>query len=249
MSVYWMNGALVTLFGLLFGSFLNVLILRIPKDESVVFPASHCPKCNNNLKWYHNIPLFSWLFLGGKCAFCKEKISIQYPLIELSSAIIFALSYYLRDGDLFYSVVTGLVFALLLGLSLIDFRYKAVPDSLNLGALTLAIFASSTILTNFVNALLFAGGFALLRFYVSFFLKKEALGEADIMIAATIGAMVGVKMGLVAIFLSAVIALPVFIIIKEKDFEVPFIPFLALALFLVTIFEDRFQALWKALYG
>ncbi len=249
MSVYWMNGALVTLFGLLFGSFLNVLILRIPKDESVVFPASHCPKCNNNLKWYHNIPLFSWLFLGGKCAYCKEKISIQYPLIELSSAIIFALSYYLRDGDLFYSVVTGLVFALLLGLSLIDFRYKAVPDSLNLGALTLAIFASSTILTNFVNALLFAGGFALLRFYVSFFLKKEALGEADIMIAATIGAMVGVKMGLVAIFLSAVIALPVFIIIKEKDFEVPFIPFLALALFLVTIFEDRFQALWKALYG
>ncbi len=249
MSAYWMNGVLVTLFGLLFGSFLNVLILRIPKDESVVFPASHCPKCNNDLKWYHNIPLFSWLFLGGKCAFCKEKISIQYPLIELSSAIIFALSYYLREGDLFYSVVTGLVFALLLGLSVIDFRYKAVPDSLNLGALTLAIFASSSILTNFVNALLFAGGFALLRFYVSFFLKKEALGEADIMIAATIGAMVGVKMGLVAIFLSAVIALPVFIIIKEKDFEVPFIPFLALALFLVTIFEDRFQALWKALYG
>ncbi len=248
MSVVWVEGTLVTLFGLLFGSFLNVLILRIPQDESVVFPASHCPKCNNNLKWWHNIPLFSWLLLGGKCAFCKEKISIQYPLIELSSAILFLLSY-LKTGDVVYALIVGLVFALLLGLSVIDFRYKAVPDSLNLAALSLALFSSSPVLTNFVNALLFAGGFSLLRFYVSFMIKKEALGEADIMIAATIGAMVGVKMGLFVIFLSAIIALPVFIYIKEKDFEVPFIPFLALALFIVYLFNDFFSELWTLLYG
>jgi leader peptidase (prepilin peptidase)/N-methyltransferase len=248
MSVTLIEGALITLFGLLFGSFLNVLILRIPKEESVVFPASHCPKCNNNLKWWHNIPLISWLLLGGKCAFCKEKISFQYPLIELSSAVIFLLSY-LKAGDITHGVVIGLVFALLLGLSVIDFRYKAVPDSLNLGALTLAIFSSSAILTNFTNALLFAGGFSLLRFYVSYATKKEALGEADIMIAATIGAMVGVKLGVVAIFLSAIIALPVFIYIKERDYEVPFIPFLAIALFLVTIFEDFFNELWTLMYG
>jgi leader peptidase (prepilin peptidase)/N-methyltransferase len=243
-----MEGALVTLFGLLFGSFLNVLILRIPKEESVVFPASHCPKCNNDLKWWHNIPLLSWLLLGGKCAFCKEKISFQYPLIEFSSALIFLLSY-IKAGDMTHGVVIGLVFALLLGLSVIDFRYKAVPDSLNLAALSLAIFSSSAILTNFTNALLFAGGFSLLRFYVSFAAKKEALGEADIMIAATIGAMVGIKLGLVAIFLSAIIALPVFIYIKERDYEVPFIPFLAIALFLVTLFEDFFNELWTLMYG
>jgi len=248
MSVALMEGGLVTLFGLLFGSFLNVLILRIPIDESVVFPSSHCPKCNNDLKWWHNIPLFSWLFLGGKCAFCKEKISFQYPLIELSSAIIFLLAY-MKMGDVMHAVIVGLVFALLLGLSLIDFRYKAVPDSLNLGALTLAIFSSSAILTNFTNALLFAGGFTLLRFYVSFIIKKEALGEADIMIAGTIGAMVGLKMGLFTIFLSAIIALPVFVYIKEKDYEVPFIPFLAFALFLVYIFSDFFNGLWVLLYG
>ena len=106
-----------------------------------------------------------------------------------------------------------------------------------------------TILTNLTNALIFAGGFALLRFYVSFAIKKEALGEADIMIAATIGAMVGLKLGVFAIFLSAVIALPVFIIIKEKDFEVPFIPFLAFALFLVYIFEDFFKAFMFNVYG
>jgi len=248
MSLDWYQLGLVSLFGLLFGSFLNVLIFRIPKEESVVFPSSHCPKCNNDLKFYHNIPVFSWLFLGGKCAFCKDKISIQYPIVELITALIFAVSY-IRVGDLFHSVIVGLVFALLLGLSIIDFRYKEVPDSLNLAALTLAIFSSSLILTNFINALLFAGGFALLRFYVSFAIKKEALGEADIMIAATIGAMVGIKMGLFTIFLSAIIALPVFIIIKEKDYEVPFIPFLALALFIVYIFQSYFEKLWITLYG
>ncbi|MEA3452211.1 MAG: prepilin peptidase, partial [Bacteroidota bacterium] len=71
--------AVAALLGLLFGSFLNVVILRIPKGESVVFGASHCYSCGNSLKPWHNIPLFSWLFLRGKCSFCKTKISIQYP--------------------------------------------------------------------------------------------------------------------------------------------------------------------------
>ncbi len=242
------EGAVLTLFGLLFGSFLNVLILRIPKEQSVVFPSSHCTSCNTKLKWWHNIPIFSWLILGGKCSFCKEKISIQYPIIEFLTALIFALVYY-KLGNITYSFIAGLVFALLLGLSLIDLRYKAVPDSLNLSALTLAIFASPFILTNLTNALLYAGGFALLRFYVSYAVKKEALGEADIMIAATIGAMVGLKLGALAIFLSAIIALPVFIIIKDKDLEVPFIPFLALALFIVYMFEDFFVEVLHKFYG
>ncbi len=242
------EGAILTLFGLLFGSFLNVLILRIPKEESIVFPGSHCTSCNNKLKWWHNIPLLSWIILGGKCHFCKEKISIQYPIIELLTALLFAVVYYKLE-NIPFGLIVGLVFALLLGLSLIDLRYKAVPDSLNLGALTLAIFASPAILENLSNALTFAGGFALLRFYVSYAIKKEALGEADIMIAATIGAMLGLKLGIFAIFLSAVIALPVFLIIKEKDFEVPFIPFLAFALFLVYIFEDFFKEFMFNVYG
>lgn len=248
MSQMWLEGAIVTLFGLLFGSFLNVLILRIPKEESIVFPGSHCPKCNNKLKWWHNIPLLSWFMLRGKCYFCKSDISWQYPLIEFTSAVIFALAYW-KVGNIPYSIVVGLVFSLLLGLSMIDLRYKAVPDSLNLSALTLSIFASPLILSNLINALLFAGGFSLLRFYVSYFAKKEALGEADIMIAATIGAMVGLKLGAVAIFLSAIIALPVFIIIREKDYEVPFIPFLALALFIVYMADDFFNGVLVNLYG
>ncbi len=248
MNLELYQGVVVTIFGLLFGSFLNVLILRIPKDENIAFPASHCPKCKTSLKWWHNIPVISWLLLGGKCAFCKEKISIQYPLIELSTAIIFALSFW-KTQDLTYGIIVGLIFALLLGLSMIDFKYKAVPDSLNLSALTLAIFSSSAILDNFTNALLFAGGFTLLRFYLSYALKREAMGEADIMIAATIGAMVGVKLGAVAIFLSAIIALPAFMIVGKKGYELPYIPFLALALFIVYIFRDYFERLLVSLYG
>ncbi len=239
---------LVTLFGLLFGSFLNVLILRIPKEESIIFPGSHCTSCGKKLKWWHNIPLLSWMMLGGKCYFCKAKISVQYPLVEAATALIFALVYW-KVQNVPYAIIGGLVFALLLGLSVIDFRYKAVPDSLNLSALTLAIFSSETILANMVNALLFAGGFSLLRFYVSYFAKKEALGEADIMIAATIGAMVGLKLGAVAIFLSAIIALPVFMVIRQKDFEVPYIPFLALALFIVYMADGFFEEVLIRLYG
>jgi len=101
-----MELAIIALFGLLFGSFLNVVILRIPEGESIVFGASHCTSCHTPLKPWHNIPLFSWLFLGGKCSFCKTKISIQYPLIELATTIIFTLvgiKYGLSSTTFFYS--------------------------------------------------------------------------------------------------------------------------------------------------
>lgn len=232
--------------GLAVGSFLNVVIYRIPKDENIAFPASHCTSCKKPLKWWHNIPLISYIILGGRCYYCKKKISFQYPLVELLSTIIFVLSY-IKVGNFTDGLIVASVFDTLLALSVIDFRYKAVPDSLNLLALTLAIF-SSNIFISFTNALLFAGGFTLLRFYVSFAIKKEALGEADIMIAATIGAMLGVKLALFAIFLSAIIALPAFLIAGRRDFQLPFIPFLAIALFLTYMFDGYFSKLIEWLY-
>jgi len=240
------NLVMFSLLGLVIGSFLNVVIFRIPKDENIAFPPSHCTQCNKPLKWWHNIPLLSYILLKGRCYYCKKKISFQYPLVELLSTIIFVLSY-LKTGDFVQALIVALVFDLLLALSVIDFRYKAVPDSLNLAALSLSIFAGD-ILTSFTNALLFAGGFTLLRFYVSFIVKKEALGEADIMIAATVGAILGVKLGLFAIFLSAVIALPAFLIVGKKDIQLPFIPFLAMALFLTYMFDSYFLQIIKWLY-
>ena len=78
----------IALFGISIGSFLNVVIYRLPKNESIVLPASHCSKCKVPLKFYHNIPIFSWFYLKGKCAYCNSKISIQYPLIEFGIGVL-----------------------------------------------------------------------------------------------------------------------------------------------------------------
>jgi len=267
---------LASLFGLLFGSFLNVVIIRIPKGESIVFGGSHCTHCNTQLKPWHNIPLFSWLFLRGKCAFCKAKIDWQYPLVELLTAFIFAIvayKYGLTPNALFIS----LSFSMLLALTFIDIKYQMIPDSLNLLAIMFAIFGAwniEGIVQNFTNALLFAGGFTLLRFALSYYLtssvyraglktqtpwnKKydrtpmiEAMGEGDIMVAATMGALLGIKLGLFAIFLSALLALPVMLVLLKRTQEqanrVAFVPFLALATLIVFIYDSEILHLLEAL--
>ncbi len=262
--------------GAFIGSFINVVILRIPKDESVVFNSSHCPSCNTPLKPWHNIPIISWILLRGRCSFCKTKISAQYPIIELISGVIF-LTLATKFTLSFPVLLIGLSFLMLLALSVIDFRYKMVPDSLNLLAMFFAIFGAwnlSGLLVNFQNALLFAGGFTLLRFALSYYLTSsihraglktktswnknydrtpfiEAMGEGDIMVAATMGALLGVKLTLVAIFLSAILALPVMLLLRDKSAEeqrVPFVPFLALATFMVFVYDSPILAYIEANY-
>ncbi len=253
------------IFGTVFGSFLNVVILRLPKEESIVYGASHCFSCNAPLKPWHNIPLFSWIFLRGKCAFCGAKISPQYPLIEFLSGLIFLILSikYPPSLPIFF---IALSFLTLLALSMIDLRYKMVPDSLNLLALLFGILGAwnvQRVLTNLENALLFAGGFTLLRFALSYYLTSslyragaqtqtpwnkyfdrtpfiEAMGEGDIMVAATMGALLGLKLTLVAIFLSALLALPVMLLVQNgstEDKRVPFVPFLSLASFIVFVLD------------
>lgn len=264
----------VFIFGTLFGSFLNVVILRIPKEQSVVFGASHCYTCHNALKPWHNIPLFSWIFLRGKCSFCNTSISAQYPVIEFISGLIFV-SLTFKYGVNFPIFMIAMSFLMLLALSMIDFKYKMVPDSLNLLAIVFAILGAwsfGDIAINLKNACLFAGGFTLLRFSLSYILtssarreaKKtttvwsknyhrypfiEAMGEGDIMVAATMGALLGVELTLVAIFLSAVLALPVMLAVQNKSAEeqrVPFVPFLALATFIVFLFDTPIIEYLKA---
>lgn len=261
--------ALITLLGLAMGSFLNVLIYRIPEGQSVSFPASHCPQCQTPLKAWHNIPFLSWLFLAGKCAFCKRKISFQYPLIELLSALIFITVFFLLGWQI-PSLFLALSFVFLLALSIIDWKYKAVPDSLNLLALFFAILVAP--MSGLENALLFAGAFSLLRFSISYYLFKkftfleqrrqpaswrknynifphfEAMGEADIMVAASIGAILGLEVGLFAIFLSALLTLPVALLRSATDKQTPFVPFLTVALYICFIFYPHIQQWLGSLY-
>ena len=263
-------------FGITFGSFLNVVIYRIPKDESIVFPASHCPTCKHNLKFYHNIPILSWLFLRGKCAFCKTDISKQYPTIELLSGIIAVLvvAKYSLSIPVVFIILS---FYMLLALSMIDFRYKMVPDSLNLLAIFFAVLGAWNpvgLIENMQNAFVFAGGFTLLRFALSYYLTSsvyraglktktswnkhydrtpmiEAMGEGDIMVAATMGALLGVELGLVAVFLSAVLALPVMLFVRNRppsEQKVPFVPFLSLATFIVFLYDSQILSYIEANY-
>ena len=229
----------VFIFGILIGSFLNVVIYRIPKGESIVFPASKCQSCQTPLKWYHNIPIFSWSFLKGKCGFCSEKISMQYPLIELATGII-AVSLFYKLGLVWYFPIVFAVFTLLLALVMIDFKYMEIPDNLNLLALALAII-TPTFLDSIQDALLAVGGMTLLRYYLSFFLNKEAMGEGDIIVAGTMGALLGFPGFLYALFIAAIVALVPSLL--AKDTQVPFVPFLIIGTFIAYMFDTQVQAI------
>ena len=237
---------IVFILGLCIGSFLNVVIYRVPLGKSIITPPSSCPVCGEKIKPWHNIPLIGWIILKGKCANCNAKISVRYPLIELLSAIL-AVIVYKKIGFNIFFIINFALFSTLLALSMIDFDYKAVPDSLNLLALTLSFFSSINILDNFTNALILMGGMSLIRFYVSYFIKREAMGEGDIIVAGTMGGVLGIKLSLIAIFIGSALAIipSIYNRIKNNDLELPFIPFLALGAFIVWIFNTFF---WE-LYG
>jgi leader peptidase (prepilin peptidase) / N-methyltransferase len=268
---------LAFLFGTFFGFFLNVVILRIQEDESILFPTSHCLTCNKPLKPWHKIPFFSWIFLKGKCEFCKAPISTQYPLIEFISGTIFFIIA-LKLGITLSAFFTALTFSMLLALSIIDFRYKIAPNSLNLLAILFALLSAYSFpifIQNFKNALLFAGGFTLLRFSLSYILttsmhikaKKiqtswnknyhlypfiEAMGEADIMVAATMGALLGLQFGLIAIFFAVLLTLPVMLYTQGKSQEkqqVPFIPFLSMGTLISYLLDSQIYTYLDSLYA
>ena len=241
-----MVSTFVFVFGILIGSFLNVVIYHIPKGESIAYPASKCQSCQTPLKGYDDVPLFSWLFLGGKCAFCKDTISGQYPLVELLTGAIFLLVY-IKIGMLWYLPFVAFSFAALFALVMIDFKYMAVPDNVNFVALLLAL-----VQPNFLEALMYAaiaaGGLYLIGLFSSLIAKRQAMGGADVIVAGTMGALLGFPNFFVALFLSAILAMIPAMIWREKG--VPFVPFLALATFIVYLYDTQVATLLnRLLYG
>ena len=239
--------------GLIFGSFLNMLIYRLPLGISLINPKrSICPNCNHSIKWYENIPLISYVLLKGKCSKCKDKISITYPIVETITLIVTILLYqkFNLTNDFYISL---LLFYTLIVLSFIDLKYKAVPDYLLILALIISFFISNF---DFKSMFLFAGGIVLLEIFITFYIQniksrlindkslkdQKALGEGDIPIIAIIGGVLGIKLALVAIFLSAIFAILPSILnnIIKKDIETPFIPYLVFALFVVFIADNYF---------
>ena len=214
------------------GSFFNVLIHRVPLGEDFVYEPSHCPKCDNRLKAWHNIPIVSWLILRGKCYFCHEKISARYPLVEFLTMIVSLIVFY-KEGFTVTAGVISFVFAFLIVLSAIDIDYHEIPDSINLLTLTIALF-SITFIDSLSSALILAGTMALLRYYTSFIFQKETMGEGDIIIAATMGAVLGYELALVALFCTPLLSIP----FQIKYKELPFVPFLSISTFIVYLLQE-----------
>lgn len=240
------------IFGVCFGSFLNVLILRLPLNKSIL-TKSQCPNCNHTIYWYHNIPLFSYLFLKGKCFYCNEKISFIYFLVEFISGIL-TLALFLKLGLTQEFIFMCLLSYVLIVLSFIDLKYKAVPDYLLLIALVVSFFATQySIMEAFKNAFLFSGAFVLLNFIITFYIQniksrilkddslkvQEALGEGDIPIIAMLGILLGVASGVFSIFLAAFFAIipAIYSNFVKKDIQTPFIPYLVLGFFTEYFFD------------
>ncbi|PHS38203.1 MAG: prepilin peptidase [Sulfurovum sp.] len=237
---------LIFIFGAMIGSFLNVVIYRIPKGESIVFPSSKCQSCQNSLKWWHNIPIFSWLFLRGKCYFCKEKISAQYPIVEFLTGIIFVALYF-KLGLVWYLPFIAASFAALFALVMIDFKYMAVPDNVNFTALIFALIQPE-FLSALMYAVIAAGGLYLIGLLSSLLARKEAMGGADVIVAGTMGALLGFPNFFVALFLSALLAMIPALVNRKTG--VPFVPFLALATFIVYLYDTEATKLLETIiYG
>ena len=241
-----LTALVVFIFGTMIGSFLNVVIYRIPKGESIVFPASKCQSCQTPLKWYHNIPVFSWLFLRGKCAFCGEPISKQYPVVELTTGLIF-FALYLKLGLVWYLPFVAGSFAALFALVMIDFKYMAVPDNVNFAALIFALIQPD-FLEATMYAVIAAGGLYVIGLISSLLARRQAMGGADVIVAGTMGALLGFPNFFAALFLSAILAVIPSLLNRETG--VPFVPFLALATFIVYLYDTQTtQLLERLIYG
>lgn len=259
-------GVFVVLFGLVIGSFLNVCIIRIPERKSIVLPASACPKCGTAIRPYDNIPVVSWLLLGGKCRSCQNPISRIYPLVELLTGLLFFACYY-AFGFTLETLKWFAFSALMIVLVFTDLRERILPDAVNYTGfgigLVLSLFmrpvdGTATWLANhmfdfpppapvlsFVDAILGAAGGSALLWLVSegyFRLRgREGMGLGDVKMMLLVGAFLGLKRTLLTILagslLGSILGM-LFIAARRKDssYELPFGTFLGLAAMLVVFF-------------
>ena len=219
------------------GSFLNVCIIRLPKEESIVAPGSHCPQCKKPIKFYDNIPLVSYLLLRGRCRYCHSPISIQYPLVEGITALGSLILFMKFGPSLSYLIYFAFVAALIV-ITVIDLYHQIIPDVISLPGIGVGLLASLvipqiTFLNSLIGILLGGGSLFLVATVYQWLFKREGMGGGDVKLLAMIGAFLGWKAVILTILLSSLIGSITGIIVmvsKGKDFKyaIPFGPFLSL---------------------
>ena len=236
------------IFGALVGSFLNVCIIRLPKEESIIIPGSHCPQCNHPIKFYDNIPLISYLLLGGKCRYCKRSISAQYPLVEGTTAISSLLLFLKWGLSLSYFFYFSFVAALII-ITVIDLYHQIIPDVISIpgigvGLLGALIIPHITFFNSLLGILLGGGSLFVVATLYQWFFKREGMGGGDVKLLAMIGAFLGWDAVILTILLSSLIGSITGIIImvlKGKDFKyaIPFGPFLSLGAVIALFYKNE----------
>lgn len=241
--------AFALLFGACIGSFLNVVILRLPNPkQSVIFPASHCPKCLTPLRWFENLPILSYIFLRGKCKHCKVHISLQYPIVELTMALLSAAL--LFTFGVSYDYLGFFVFtAALLVIIVIDIHHQIIPDLISLPGIVLGFgfsFLNSTITWQSSLIGLLVGGGILYGVAVLYFLirKIDGMGGGDIKLLAMLGAWLGWQSLPFVIFVSSFTGTIIGLIAmayqkKGGHTRIPFGPFLSIAALLFMFFSEK----------
>ncbi|HHX33437.1 MAG TPA: prepilin peptidase [Mollicutes bacterium] len=245
----------IFVFGLLMGSFYNVVGLRLLKNESIVKPRSHCPKCKYQLKWYENIPVFSFLFLKGKCKNCNINISFMYISIEILTGVLFLISFHLFGitEQFFISLVISSLVVLIF---ITDSKEMIILDEVLITG-GILIFIIKLIYGGIISALssIFYGFVVFLFVYGimlfgNFIFKKESMGGGDIKLSFISGMILGIPLGIFYLVLASFLAFPyaVYISFKNKEGILPFGPFLAISLFLTYANYDFILNILKNLF-
>ncbi len=253
--------------GTIFGSLFNVLIYRLPRNESVVYPGSKCPSCGHKIKAYENIPIISYIFLKGRCSSCKTKIPFRYPIVEALTGFYFALcvyAFYIKNNpdlsilnikDIVKTIEALMFGSILIVQSFIDLDWFILLDSFNYGGLAIGLLFSLTPygfvdIKSSILGILFGGLLPFSIYYIYLKVRKmEGLGIGDIKLLAMIGAFGGVYMVLGAMFFGSVIGLLISIptIIKNKNMQyyIPFGPFLSIGAIIWMFLGNQIErALW-----
>ncbi len=236
------------IFGAMIGSFLNVCIHRLPKEESIARPGSHCPKCKTPIRFYDNIPLLSYLLLRGKCRYCQASISIQYPIVEAITALSSFFLFITFGVSLSFIYYFSFVAALIV-ITVIDLYHQIIPDVISLPGVVIGLLGSLiipqiTFWSSLIGVLSGGGSLFLVATVYQWLFKREGMGGGDVKLLAMIGAFLGWKAVILTILLSSFIGSIIGItvmVIKEKDFKyaIPFGPFLALGAVISLFFGEN----------
>ncbi len=237
MMANYLTEVFVFIFGICIGSFLNVCIYRLPESKSIVHPRSLCPQCGELIRFYDNIPIFSYIALRAKCRHCGAHISLRYPVIEFISGI-FAVGVFLKFGISVEALIYFTFIAALLVVTFIDIDHQIIPDVISLPGIPIffaASFAlpSVTLVESILGILIGGGSLFLVAWLYHLITRKEGMGGGDIKLLAMMGALIGWKGVLFTIFTaSAVGTLAGLAVIlksgKTMKLKIPFGPFLAI---------------------